>query len=237
MKNKIQLKDSIHDNKLKILGKLAASLSHEIRNPLSVLKLNLEFLKMNSEEYDSETNECITAAIEAANIINELTQNTLEFSRKNRDDLEFYQLNNIIKKAIQITKGSASKKNINYTLNLNPTIPELEINETKILQVIVNLLSNAIEASLPNSNITLNSFEKNDSIHLEVVDEGSGFNEFMKDEIFTEFYTNKEDGTGLGLSVCKTLLEEHNAEIIAKNNETKGATFIVKFPLFVKEEK
>ena len=237
MKNKIQLKDSIHDNKLKILGKLAASLSHEIRNPLSVLKLNLEFLKMNSEEYDNETNECITAAIEAANIINELTQNTLEFSRKNRDDLEFYQLNNIIKKAIQITKGSASKKNINYTLNLNPTIPELEINETKILQVIVNLLSNAIEASLPNSNITLNSFEKNDSIHLEVVDEGSGFNEFMKDEIFTEFYTNKEDGTGLGLSVCKTLLEEHNAEIIAKNNETKGATFIVKFPLFVKEEK
>jgi signal transduction histidine kinase len=237
LKNKIQLKDSIHDNKLKILGKLAASLSHEIRNPLSVLKLNLEFLKMNSEEYDSETNECITAAIEAANIINELTQNTLEFSRKNRDDLEFYQLNNIIKKAIQITKGSASKKNINYTLNLNPTIPELEINETKILQVIVNLLSNAIEASLPNSNITLNSFEKNDSIHLEVVDEGSGFNEFMKDEIFTEFYTNKEDGTGLGLSVCKTLLEEHNAEIIAKNNETKGATFIVKFPLFVKEEK
>jgi len=237
LKNKIQLKDSIHDNKLKILGKLAASLSHEIRNPLSVLKLNLEFLKMNSEEYDNETNECITAAIEAANIINELTQNTLEFSRKNRDDLEFYQLNNIIKKAIQITKGSASKKNINYTLNLNPTIPELEINETKILQVIVNLLSNAIEASLPNSNITLNSFEKNDSIHLEVVDEGSGFNEFMKDEIFTEFYTNKEDGTGLGLSVCKTLLEEHNAEIIAKNNETKGATFIVKFPLFVKEEK
>ncbi len=237
MKDKIVNKDSVHDNKLKILGKLAASLSHEIRNPLSVLKLNLEFLKMNSEQYDEETNECIDAAIEAANIINELTQNTLEFSRKNKNEIEFYQLNNIIRKAIQITKGNAGKKNISYKLNLASDLPELEINETKILQVIVNLLSNAIEASSPNSGITINSFEKNGSINLEVIDEGTGFSELVKDEIFTEFYTNKKSGTGLGLSVCKTLLEEHNAEILAKNNETKGATFIVKFPLYVKEVK
>ncbi len=233
----MQLKDSVHDNKLKILGKLAASLSHEIRNPLSVLKLNLDFLKMNSEQYDDETNECIDAAIEATNIISELTKNTLEFSRKNKNDFELYQLNDIITKAIQITQGNAGKKNIIYNLNLNPALPELEINETKILQVIVNLLSNAIEASSPNSSISLNTFEKNNTIFVEVIDEGVGFNEILKDEIFTEFYTNKEAGTGLGLSVCKTLLEEHNAEIIAKNNKTKGATFIVKFPLFVKEEK
>ena len=233
----MQLKDSVHDNKLKILGKLAASLSHEIRNPLSVLKLNLDFLKMNSEQYDDETNECIDAAIEATNIISELTKNTLEFSRKNKNDFELYQLNDIITKAIQITQGNAGKKNIIYNLNLNPALPELEINETKILQVIVNLLSNAIEASSPNSSISLNTFEKNNTIFVEVIDEGVGFNEVLKDEIFTEFYTNKEAGTGLGLSVCKTLLEEHNAEIIAKNNKTKGATFIVKFPLFVKEEK
>ncbi len=233
----MQLKDSIHDNKLKILGKLAASLSHEIRNPLSVLKLNLDFLKMNSEQYDDETNECIDAAIEATNIISELTKNTLEFSRKNKNDFELNQINDVITKAIQITQGNAGKKNIIYNLNLNPALPKLEINETKILQVIVNLLSNAIEASSPNSSISLNTFEKNNTIYVEVIDEGVGFNEILKDEIFTEFYTNKESGTGLGLSVCKALLEEHNAEIIAKNNETKGATFIVKFPLVVKEEK
>lgn len=237
MKDKIKIKDSVHDNKLKILGKLSASLSHEIRNPLSVLKLNLEFLKMNKGQYDSETNECIDAAIEAADIINELTKNTLEFSRKNKDDFESYQLNDVIKKAIQITKGSAGKKNINYSLNLASNLPELEINETKILQVFVNLLSNAIEASSPNSKISLNSFEKKGAVYIEVVDEGVGFNELLKEQIFTEFYTNKEAGTGLGLSVCKTLLEEHNAEITAKNNKIKGATFIVKFPLFVKEEK
>ena len=237
MKDKIQAQDSIHDNKLKILGKLAASLSHEIRNPLSVLKLNLDFLKMNEEQYDSETNECIDAAIEATEIINELTKNTLEFSRKNKDDFEYYQLNDVVKKAIQITKGSADKKNINYKLNLTPTLPELEINETKILQVIVNLLSNAIEACSTNSSIFLNSFEKKDAVYIEVVDEGVGFNDLLKEQIFTEFYTNKKSGTGLGLSVCKTLLEEHNAEITAKNNETKGATFIIKFPLYVKEEK
>ena len=85
--------DKVHDNKLQILGKLAASLTHEIKNPLSVLKLNLDYLKMSKEKYDEETNECIDASLEAADIINQLIHNTLEFSRKNRDDFEEYNLN------------------------------------------------------------------------------------------------------------------------------------------------
>ncbi len=237
MKERTELKNNIHENKLLILGKLAASLSHEIKNPLSVLKLNLEFLKMNSEQYDEETNECIDAALESANIINELTKNTLEFSRKNKNEFEFYYLNNIIKKAVQITKAEANKKNISYKLNLDSTIPEIEIDETKILQVIVNLLTNAIEASSPNTNITLNTYKNEEKIYVEVVDEGTGLNEELKDEIFNEFFTDKKTGTGLGLSVSKSLLEEHNAKIIAKNNKTQGATFIIEFPLHAKEVK
>jgi len=237
LKERTELKNNIHENKLLILGKLAASLSHEIKNPLSVLKLNLEFLKMNSEQYDEETNECIDAALESANIINELTKNTLEFSRKNKNEFEFYYLNNIIKKAVQITKAEANKKNISYKLNLDSTIPEIEIDETKILQVIVNLLTNAIEASSPNTNITLNTYKNEEKIYVEVVDEGTGLNEELKDEIFNEFFTDKKTGTGLGLSVSKSLLEEHNAKIIAKNNKTQGATFIIEFPLHAKEVK
>ena len=78
----LTLPAKVHENKLQILGKLAASLTHEIKNPLSVIKLNLDYLKMSSEKYDEETLECIDASLEAADMIDKLIYNTLEFSRK-----------------------------------------------------------------------------------------------------------------------------------------------------------
>jgi len=231
------LADKIHDNKLQLLGKLTASLSHEIKNPLSVLKLNLDFLKMSKEQYDDETNECINASLESVNMINELIRNTLEFSRKNRDDFNFHQVNKIIYKAISITKGSAARRNINFILDLDPKLPELEINETKILQVFVNLITNAIEASEKDTQIVITSKLFSNNIKIEVVDEGCGITNEAKQKIFSEFYTTKEEGTGLGLNVCKNLLEEHEAKIIVEDNKIKGANFIVEFPIFITEEK
>ncbi len=153
--------DKVHDNKLQILGKLAASLSHEIKNPLSVLKLNLDYLKMSKEKYDDETNECIDASLEAADIINKLIHNTLEFSRKNKSNFDDYRINDIIEKSVQITHGNAHKKNIQIKLNLSPDLPLLFVNETKILQVLVNIISNSIEASPISSTIFVKSFLNN----------------------------------------------------------------------------
>ncbi len=221
--------DKVHDNKLQILGKLTASLTHEIKNPLSVLKLNLDYLKMSKDKYDEETNECIDASLEAADIINQLIHNTLEFSRKNKDDFEEYNLNAIISKAINITKGSARKNNIAFELNLSETLEDIKVNETNILQVFVNIISNGIEASIEGSKIIINSFQKDNSVFAEVIDEGIGINEDDYDKIFDEFYTNKENGTGLGLSVCKTILEKHEAKFSLSNNELKGTRFIIEF--------
>ncbi len=233
----ITLADKIHDNKLKLLGKLTASLSHEIKNPLSVLKLNLDFLKMGEEEFDAETNECIDASLESVDLINKLIQNTLEFSRKNKGGFELQQVNEIIYKAISITKGSAVKKSVNFLLNLNPSLQEIEINETKILQVIVNLITNAIEASENKGQIIVNSEIEDNHIIIEVIDEGCGISNEDKEKIFSEFYTSKEEGTGLGLNVCKDILDEHEAEIFVVDNATKGSNFTVKFPIYITEEK
>jgi len=225
------LTDKVHDNKLQILGKLAASLTHEIKNPLSVLKLNLDYLKMSKEKYDDETNECIDASIEAAEIINQLIYNTLEFSRKDKSDYELCSVNSIIKKALNITHGNANKKNITFELNLEDSLPEITVNETNILQVFVNIISNGIEASNPKSKITLNSYLLDNKICTEVIDEGIGIEESDIDKIFDEFYTNKEDGTGLGLSVCKSILDDHGATIELSNNNGKGTKFSINFNL------
>ena len=221
--------DNVHNNKLQILGKLAASLTHEIKNPLSVLKLNLDYLKMSKEKYDEETNECIDASLEAADIINQLIHNTLEFSRKDKDEYEPANINQIIRKAINITKGNANKKNVAIEINLDESINDINVNETNILQVMVNIISNGIEASSQNSKICINSLQENGHIFTEVIDEGIGINDDEKDKIFEDFYTNKEGGTGLGLAVCKTILEQHEAEYDFVNNSDKGASFKIKF--------
>ncbi|MBK8944997.1 MAG: HAMP domain-containing histidine kinase [Ignavibacteriae bacterium] len=223
------MSNNVHENKLKILGKLAASLTHEIKNPLSVIKLNLEFLKMNTEKFDQETIECIDSSLEAADMIDKLIYTTLEFSRKSKDDYNYYCINEIIQKSIHITKGNANKKNIAFKLNLIDNLAKVKVNETKILQVFVNIISNSIEASNINSNIFINTFENNGNVNVEIIDEGFGILDEKKNEIFEEFYTSKDNGTGLGLSVCKTILEEHEAAFEFKNNKTKGTIFTIQF--------
>lgn len=223
--------DKVHEKKLQILGKLAASLSHEIKNPLSVLKLNLDYLKMSNDKFDDETNECIDASLEAAEIINQLIYNTLEFSRKNKDDFEECNLNTIIKKAINITKGNANKKNILFELSLDKNLKDIVVNETNILQVFVNIISNGIEASDKKSKLVITSFHEDNKVCAEVIDEGIGIKEEDYDKIFDEFYTNKQNGTGLGLSVCKTILDEHGANINIGMNGTKGTKFKIEFKL------
>ena len=223
------MSDKIHDNKLQILGKLSASLTHEIKNPLSVLKLNLDYLKMSKENYDQETNECIDASLEAADIINQLIHNTLEFSRKDKNEFDSCNLNNIIKKSITITRGIANKRNINIEINLSESLKKIRVNETNILQVFVNIISNAIEASEIDSTIIINSYSENEKVCAEVIDEGIGIHEKDMEKIFDEFYTNKKNGTGLGLHVCKSILENHSASFSLTNNDGKGTKFKVEF--------
>ncbi|MBK7104462.1 MAG: HAMP domain-containing histidine kinase [Ignavibacteriae bacterium] len=220
---------NVHENKLQILGKLAASLTHEIKNPLSVIKLNLEYLKMSNEKFDQETIECIDSSLEAADMIDKLIYTTLEFSRKSKDDFNYYCVNDILQKSIHITKGSANKKNISIRLNLVDNLAKVKVSETKILQVFVNIISNSIEASQNNSCVIINSYQKNGKVNVDIIDEGLGILDEKKNEIFEEFYTSKENGTGLGLSVCKAILEEHGALYEFKNNKTKGTTFSIQF--------
>lgn len=225
------MSNNVQENKLQILGKLAASLTHEIKNPLSVIKLNLDYLKMMKEKFDEETNECIDASLEAADIIDKLIYSTLEFSRKSKQDYNFYFVNDIILKAINITRGNANKKNVSFMLDLEKNLPEIKVNETKLIQVFVNVISNSIEASEKNSKIYINTFQGYQKINVEIIDEGFGITDEKSNELFNDFYTSKAGGTGLGLSVCKTILEEHEAKFELKNNTTKGTIFTIQFKL------
>lgn len=224
------MKNEVQNNKLVILGKLAASLAHEIRNPLSAIKLNLSFIDMTSNENEKEVKESISSSLEAVERIQYLIESTLEFSRKNVKDTDYYSLNSIAEQSVTIITSAARRKNVSIIPELSTNIPQINISKNKTTQVMLNLLTNAIEASARNSEIILRTSKNgNKQVLLEIEDKGCGIKDDDKDKIFTDFYTNKKNGTGLGLSVCKMLLEEQNAEINFKSQEGIGTTFFVKF--------
>ena len=225
----------IQNNKLELLGKLAATLSHEIRNPLSVLQLNLHYLKTYNENLNQENIELINTCEVALERITNLVENILEFSRRPIDDLEVISLNEIIEQSLIILNPITSRQSVNFIKVYEEEMTPLHLNRNKILQVILNLLTNAVEASTRGSKIVVKTkrIEQNGDccVMCEIQDFGIGISEPDKDKVFQEFFTKKKQGTGLGLSVCKKILEEFKAEIFFESKLGSGTTFFLKFPL------
>ncbi len=229
--------EEIQNNKLKILGKLAASLTHEIRNPLSALKLNLQYLNMSIDKFSEEEAECIKASLDAVERIQILVDNTLTFSRNKSQESAAFELNYVVKQAIEMVQNTAARKSIDINTSFSPDIHKLKFNKDKILQVVLNLITNAIEASKTNSEIFISTkLNPDGSVILEVKDHGIGIGENDKSKIFNDFYTNKKNGTGLGLSVCKMLLDEIGADIDFTSEINVGTKFFVTFPKSLIEE-
>ena len=225
--------DELQNNKLQILGKLAATLVHEIRNPLSAIKLNLDFIKLCSGELPSEIDQSVNSCLDAAGRMQMLVENLLGFSRKSSNCDEKTSLNSVADIAVSIMQNNAKISNIKIEKKFDYEIEDLVFDKNKILQVILNLITNAIEASSPDSIIIVKTYyEKADDkklIILEVEDRGTGIKEDDKKKIFGDFFTGKQNGTGLGLGVCKRILDEYGATIDFESSLGKGTRFFIRF--------
>jgi len=225
------IQDEIQNNKLQILGKLAASLAHEIRNPLSAIKLSLEYMKMS--EVNPDIAESIHSCLDAANRIQNLIETTLDFSRATLNDCSKISLNEVVELAIEIMQPRANVLNIKINKDLRDQMGLIYFNKNKMLQVIINLITNAFEACTKHGVVKIKTYsEIVDKISyntVEIADNGVGINEEDKEKIFHDFYTKKPTGTGLGLSVCKMILDDFEAKIDFDSEIGKGTHFFVRF--------
>jgi len=227
------VEDLIQNNKLTIIGKLTAGLLHEVRNPLSAIKLNLDFMKMNEKELSREMVESIDASIEAFERITHIIADVLDFTRKSNSSLKGTSLNQVTERAIEISSSSASKRGIVTEKHLDPDLPNINVNENKLLQVLLNLINNAIEASSNKSKVVIrtgiveNSGQK--KVLWEVEDFGCGIKPDDIQKILHGFYTSKNEGSGVGLMVCKTLLDEMKAEFFFDSKYGQGSKFFITF--------
>lgn len=231
------MQNQIQNNKLHILGKLSAGLTHEIRNPLSALRLNLDYLNISSEEFGEDAQEAIQASLEAVERISTMIDSVLEFSRKATTDRSMHSINDVITTGIGIMAPAAAMKAVQINSELNKNVPVTSFNRNKVLQVLINLMTNGIEACDKGGRVKVKSAYDENWLKINIQDDGCGIDDCNREKIFTDFFTSKKTGTGLGLSVSKALIEEQGGTITYKSAPQKGTTFYVTLPIKTNVEK
>ena len=213
--------------KLNIIGEMAASIGHEIRNPLTTVKGYLQMFQR--KKMYAEHQEQFTTMLEELDRANLILSEFLSLAKNKTIDFKTANLNNIITSLLPLVEADALHSGHKLQVELND-IPTFAMDEKEIRQVLLNLVRNGIEATPSGGTVTIKTTFSNHQITLAVQDTGCGIPEDVLARIGTPFLTTKTNGTGLGLPVCFRIAEHHNAKINILTG-SNGTTFLVKFNL------
>lgn len=232
-KKKIQ-DELIQTEKLASLGRLSAAIAHEIRNPLSAVSVNLQFLLRKFSEGTQERR-YLDLALEGVKRIEKIVEATLNFARPSKPVFKEEDINDVITSTLPLVEVSTLKKKIEILTKLEPNLPKVKIDFKQIQQVILNILTNAVDAIDKCGTIKIKSYAETEGESLYVVvsisDTGCGIPKEDISKIFEPFFTRKSDGTGLGLSVCRQIMDSHGGKIEVESEVNRGTTFYLKFKI------
>lgn len=211
---------------LNLVGQLAASIGHEIRNPMTTVRGYLRY--MQRKPSFSGFNEQFSMMIRELDRANEIITDFLALAKNRVNGSALENLNKIVEDIAPLMEAMASEIGHSIEFQLQP-IPDLIVDKVDIHKVLINLVKNGFEAMDEKGKVTVSTFREQHYIVLQVADEGKGMSPEILGKIGTPFFTTKEKGTGLGLSVCYQIADRHNALIGIKTSNT-GSTFSLKLP-------
>jgi two-component system NtrC family sensor kinase len=220
----------LHNERLAATGRLAASLAHELSNPLQAIHNSLEmilsfsFSRQEMEDYIQMADEEVERLIEMVNRI-------LDFSRRPSDKFEVLNVNHVVKTVTNLAKKYLQHRHVVLRESFNASLPPVEGNPTTLGQVILNLIINGVEA-MPDGGQLVVATQNPGNAHVEirVSDSGVGIPQEQLSKIFEPFYSTKADGTGLGLSISQSIVSQHRGEIKVESESGEGTSFIVTLP-------
>ncbi|MFQ5770607.1 MAG: PAS domain-containing sensor histidine kinase [bacterium] len=223
-----------HSDRLSVMGELAASLAHEVRNPLGSIKGAAEILQ---DDYSKENPkyEFLQILSKEVNRLNQVIENFLSLARPKPSQFKEILLREAVESVIHIVSAKARKEKIAISCHLPVEPVKIKADENKFRQVLLNLILNAMAAINGEGCITIDSHIKNHAaankvLELMVADNGSGIPEGEMENIFKPFYTTKEHGTGLGLPITKRIIEEYNWNFHIESKVGEGTKVIVRIP-------
>jgi PAS domain S-box-containing protein len=225
--------------KMTLMGRLAAGIAHEIRNPLSAIALNLQYLITKIEQYP-ELREPLQDALEGTKRIETVIENTLNLARFTPPVLHEEHVNELVRQVLGFVRISVQQKEVHFDTTLIPELPPVHVDAKQIQQVILNVVQNAIDASPEGGRVHVSTAiepwpsaggENTEAIVVRVRDYGKGINADQRKHLFEQFYTTKKGGTGLGLTISRQIMEKHRGEIRFDAPDAGGTLVRLLFPI------
>ncbi|MDH3391296.1 MAG: ATP-binding protein, partial [Desulfobulbaceae bacterium] len=209
--------------RLAATGELAATLAHEIKNPLNAIGGAATYIGKNTK--GSLTKEFVSVITSEVSRINNLTTTLLSFSKTASPNPEPTDLNRVVRDSLTLLSKESPDLQVTVTEELAADLPLVNCDYNQIKQVIINLLINAHDAVSENGEIKVKTWQKKNRTYLAVEDNGSGISAEIIHNIFNPFFTTKTRGTGLGLAISKKIAKEHGGDLTVESTPGEGSTF------------
>jgi signal transduction histidine kinase len=226
-----ELKDA---EKLASVGKLAASVAHEIRNPLTSLKMWLFSIRTDLAG-DPTLDRKFEIVSEEICRLESIVQNFLEFSRSPELRLSVESISTLLAKTLELTEPQLMDRQIRLVRRDTPDLPPVLADSEQLKQVLLNLLKNAVEATSPGGRIRVSTSTQVDAegrtmVVVRVSDTGAGMPEETRPRIFEPFFSTKDEGTGLGLCIAARIMARHKGRLVLESSGRQGTTFAIHVP-------
>ncbi|MFG0334935.1 MAG: sensor histidine kinase, partial [Maioricimonas sp. JB049] len=211
-------------------GLLAAGIAHEVGNPLAAISSLVQL--MNRRELDDYMHEKLGLIDEQLRRIQWTLRELVDFSRPATNDVAVCDIHEILDNALNIAKYYKRKKGKTIVTSYADGLSRVEIVRDRILQVFLNLVLNAMDATGDGGTIEIHTRQRGDVLTIAVRDDGVGIDPDYRARLFQPYFTTKATGTGLGLFVCRNILQESGGDIELTDTSSGGTTFTVSLPVF-----
>jgi signal transduction histidine kinase len=222
--------DVLQAERLSLTGKIARTIAHEVRNPLTSLNLALDQLRDEISGQNKTARIYCDIIKRSAHRIELLVNEMLTSSGPSELSLALNSIDEIMTDTVSLALDRLQLNKIQLRTNYGDNLPRILVDKEKIQIALLNIIINAIEAMVPGEGILrIDSSQKDKIITIAIADNGKGISSADQEKLFDPFFTNKYSGMGLGLSSVKNILASHSAQILVKSELQKGTTFYVNF--------
>ena len=227
-----------HANRVATMGQLTASIAHEVNQPIAAMVTNaqaaLRWLLAGTRNLD-EVQQALTRIVRDGIRAGEVVNRSRALIKKAPPSKDRLGINGVILEIIELTRGEAVRNGISISTDLADNLPAVEADRVQLQQVLVNLIVNAIEAmgatsEGPRELLISTGKAETGAVLVALQDSGPGLEAAMLERAFESFYTTKPTGLGMGLSICRSIIEAHGGQLWASRNQRRGATFQFTLP-------
>ncbi|MGE4519434.1 MAG: nitrogen regulation protein NR(II) [Desulfobacteraceae bacterium] len=215
---------------LSSIGEMTAIISHEIKNPLGIIRSSAEHLSKKLTEVN-QTDTFAKIIIEESGRMNQIINDFLSFAKPGEPALNPCSINDILKKNTEYLKHEFSRKNCSVTTDFDPEIPKTYADENKLYESFLNILINSMQAMPLGGEIFISTAFKDSEIEVKITDTGPGIPEDIIKKVKDPFFTTKTDGSGLGLGIVEQTVKNHNGKFLIGNSSVRGAEVIIRLPI------